>query len=305
MTKQKMDHQVDKMKLSKYGCSLNLLWFSSILSLVGIVVSIAGIVGGIAAIMHGSKLEYGKISILFNKLKLGDSTDNPNINQVELGEFLLDQTTMYVIGGVILLFMTPNLFMWIILMTKTYKQDIPGIEQIVKVYSYVSGSLESVITTFLIMLIIYVLVIFKVSACTVASIKRICQLEMWFGNSWDDVVTLYIIASIFYLGFACQKMDAIRTKKIRDGWKEKRVKNDSKMLGTYVALRYALFVLSMIFFIILNVLAEALILEYVYAGIVFIIYFVLDIGLSVILHGIWVDRKNTDGSETEKTLKNK
>ena len=69
--------------------------------------------------------------------------------------------------------------------------------------------------------------------------------------------------------------------------------NDSKMLGTYVGFRYALFILSMIGIITLNALAEAAIWEYIAALIVFIVYFILDIGLSVILHSIWVDRKNT------------
>ena len=79
--------------------------------------------------------------------------------------------------------------------------------------------------------------------------------------------------------------------------------NDSKMLGTYVGFRYALFILSMIGIITLNALAEAAIWEYIAALIVFIVYFILDIGLSVILHSIWVDRKKTAG--TEKPMKNK
>ena len=75
------------------------------------------------------------------------------------------------------------------------------------------------------------------------------------------------------------------------------------MLGTYVGFRYALFILSMIGIITLNALAEAAIWEYIAALIVFIVYFILDIGLSVILHSIWVARKKTAG--TEKPMKNK
>lgn len=174
----------------------------------------------------------------------------------------------------------------------------------VKVYSYVSGSLESVVTTFLIMLILYAVLIFNDNSCSVKTIiARTCQLNVWFGNSWEEVVSIYSVGSFTYLCFACQKMDAIRTKKIRDGWKYTRVMNDSKMLGTYVGFRYALFILSMIGIITLNALAEAAIWEYIAALIVFIVYFILDIGLSVILHSIWVDRKKTAG--TEKPMKNK
>ena len=45
-------------------------------------------------------------------------------------------------GGVIIIIMIPYLVMWILLKIKTSKQDIPGMEKIGKVYSYVSGSLE-------------------------------------------------------------------------------------------------------------------------------------------------------------------
>mgnify|MGYP001421686439 CR=1 FL=1 len=200
--------------------------------------------------------------------------------------------------------MIQYLILWILLIIKTSKQDIPGIEQLVKVYSYVSGSLESVVTTFLIMLILYAVLIFNDNSCSVKTIiTRTCQLNVWFGNSWEEVVSIYSVGSFTYLCFACQKMDAIRTKKIRDGWKYTRVMNDSQMLGTYVGFRYALFILSMIGIITLNALAEAAIWEYIAALIVFIVYFILDIGLSVILHSIWVDRKKTAG--TEKPMKNK
>ena len=110
MTKQKMDHQVDKMKLSKYGCRLNLLRFSFILSVLGIGVSITGIIGGIAAIVRGSKLESGKISNFFTELTRGGKN-----YQAKLGVLLLDRSTMYVIGGVLLLFMIQYLILWILL----------------------------------------------------------------------------------------------------------------------------------------------------------------------------------------------
>ena len=105
-----MDHQVDKMKLSKYGCRLNLLRFSFILSVLGIGVSITGIIGGIAAIVRGSKLESGKIGTFFTELTRGDKN-----YQAELGVLLLDRSTMYVIGGVLLLFMIQYLILWILL----------------------------------------------------------------------------------------------------------------------------------------------------------------------------------------------
>ena len=101
------------MKLSKYGFRLDLLGFSSFLSVLGIVVSIIGIIGGIALFVVGSQFT--------------GSTLKP---------FCM------VFGGVLLILMIPYTIMWILLKIKTNKQDIPGIEKIGKVYSYVSGSLE-------------------------------------------------------------------------------------------------------------------------------------------------------------------
>ena len=100
---------VDKMKLSKYGFKLNLIVFSTFLSIFGIVVSSLGTLGGIAVLLVGI-LDTGYSWIL--------------------------------LGGVILLLMISYLAMWILLKVKTNRKDITSIERIGNLYSYVSGALE-------------------------------------------------------------------------------------------------------------------------------------------------------------------
>ena len=101
--------QADKLKLTKFGFHLNLLGASFSLSVLGIIVSIIGIIG----------------SIICFVLALVVAMDN--VGTISIGAFII---------------MIPYLAMWILLKIKTNKKDIPGIERIGKVYSYVSGSLE-------------------------------------------------------------------------------------------------------------------------------------------------------------------
>ena len=113
--------QADKMKMSKFGFHLNLLGASSFLSGLGIVVSIIGTISSISFFVKGILLWHARVGS-------------------EIG--LLGPPPAYYTIGAVLLLMIPYLAMWILLKIKTSKKDIPGIEKIGKVYSYVSGSLE-------------------------------------------------------------------------------------------------------------------------------------------------------------------
>lgn len=217
------------MKLTRYGFHLDLLGFSSFLSVLGIIVSIIGIIGGIVLFCVGSQLQ-------------------------NIGTQRSTRVTIFVIGGVSLLLMLLYLNMWILLKIKTNKQDIPGIEKIGKVYSYVSGSLEIIGTI--------ALIIFSI-------------IGLLGPHPLIGVITGYIIGSAIYLIFACLKIHGIRVGNI-------------KLLGTYLGFRYALFILYMIAFIVLGILTGRMAIAALITGIV---YFIMDIGLTVILHSIRVDRE--------------
>ena len=98
-----MDHQVDNMKLTKYGFHLDLLKFSSFLSILGIVFSIIGLIGSIATVFL-----------------------------VLYASGLTKYSGVWGLYVIILCLIAPYLVMWIFLTIKTYKQDIPGIEKIGK-----------------------------------------------------------------------------------------------------------------------------------------------------------------------------
>ena len=112
--------QVEKMKLTKYGLRFNLLKSSSFLYVLGIVVSIIGIIGSIPCFYYGAII--------------ASATRGRGLGGLAMAIY-------FTIGAVLLIVMIPYLAMWILLKIKTSKQDIPGMEKIGKVYSYVSGSL--------------------------------------------------------------------------------------------------------------------------------------------------------------------
>ena len=238
-TKLEMDHQADNLKLTKFGFHLNLLNFSYILSILGILVSIIWIFGSIAVVAWSS--------------------------------FHFDWTAFW--SWVVPIgFMIPYLFMWIFLRIKSNKKDIPGIEKIGKYYCYVSGSLEIIYLIYLIIIISLSIFIYIFEILTVSG-------------------------SVILLIFASLKIHGIRVE-------------NNKLLGIYLGFRYTLFVLFFIFNIIkssaLNpnnggnsiagVRNELVIASDLIAPIV---YFILDIGLTVILHSIRVEWDINAGTENQ------
>merc|ERR1711934_258301 len=245
-TSHQMDHQVDQMRLTKFGFHLNLLGFSTFLSVLGILVSIIGEIGGYVLIWPESRFS-----------RSGDPGP--------LG-----------VGCALLVLMIPYLIMWILLMITTSQQDIPGIEKIGKVYTNVSGSLEIIV---LIALIIF------------SNLDLFNSYSYSYYHYIDFGNIICIIGSAIFLIFACLKIHGIRVE-------------NNKLLGKYLGIRCALFILYMISFSIWSVLGGY---RRNWTAIVFLIvgkvYFILDIGLTVILHSISVDRENTADPENPEEKK--
>ena len=232
--------EFDKMKLTKFGCYLNLQKFSFCLSVVGIVFSIFGIIGGYSAFMRGF------------------------LNRRE-------SVIYYITGAVILTLSMPYLAMWILLKIKTSKKDIPGIERIGKVYCYVSGSME------IIGMIIYI------GLETLIWIFEITRGRYYYRSVTGEI--LQSCCAAVYLIFACLKIHLIRVQK-------------TKLLGTYLGFRYALFFIYMTDIVIFSQSYARDIMMLSIIGLIGCIpYFILDLGLTIILHSIRVDRKKTAGIE--------
>jgi len=244
MPSHKIDHQVDKMRLTKFGFHLNLLGFSNFLSVLGILVSIIGEIGGYASIWLLSQQRRYTTPIVFG------------------------------ITGALLVFMIPYLIMWILLKKKNSKQDIPGIEKIGKIYTYVSGSLE----------IIWAIVWIIFSILDV--------LFTWPRGTVRGENLIYIIGSAIFLISACLKIHGVRV-------------DNNKLLRIFLGFRYAQFFLYMIAFSVLGVsiAIDGNGVGAIVSLIVVKAYFFLDIGLTVILHSIRVDKENTGDTEKPEEKK--
>ena len=221
------------MKLTKYGFRLNLIGFASFLSWLGIVTSLLGIIGGIVAI----------------------------IIVTTVSDTLLDPTLKIIIisiWSILLLFSIPYLVMWGFLRINTDKRDIKVIETIARIYCYVIGALEIII-----------------SICGMAS--SVILIIMW------QVIAVFVgtfVGSTVYLFFASLKIHGIRRKQ-------------NKLLGIYLFFRYfcILLILPMILSILSMIISPSRILI---TNIGPIIFFILDMGLNIILHSIRANR-NTVG----------
>ena len=285
------------MKLTKYGFRLQFIGFSSVLSALGIIVSILGTIVAIIAIFKGQQLQKpdnwikSRYDYLLrqNRTELGLSDIHRELRELRV---LLDGLHTYVVtwsvsGGLLLFFMIPYLIMWILLKIKTSKQDIPGIEKIGTVYSYVSGSLE----------IIGAIAGIIFPWNNLVHGKEEPDQEYLGQQNPRLPFTIQIfntIVSAIFLIFACLKITitGIRVE-------------SNKELGIYLGFRYALFVLYIVLFTITITSAKS-IFYYLYTLSTFytvcIVYFILDIGLTVIIHSIRVDMEKNTG--TENPMKN-
>ena len=245
--------QFDKMKLTKFGCYLNLQKFSFCLSVFGIVFSIIGIIGGYSAFVKG--FLSGRKSVIY-----------------------------YITGAVILTISMPYLAMWILFKIKTSKKDIPCIEKIGKVYCYMSGSVE----------IIGMIVYIGMETLSPRILYWNGNLVTWklFINRWGIVEILQSCCAAVYLIYACLKIYLIKVQK-------------TKLLGIYLGFRYALFFIYMTDIVIFGQTythSDILILSII-GFIGSIPYFILDLGLTVILHSIRVDREKTARIENPLNVK--
>ena len=245
----------------------------------GIVVSIIGLFRGIYSIVLTSQIKCERY---------GYDEDEYDENEIRIYEYEYDheyehevnclfRVQYYVLGGLLIILMIPFLIMWIILKIKTSKQDIPSIEKIGKVHSYVSGSLEIIVAV----------------ARIILSILGAYPL---IGRN-----IAFIIGSANLIIFACLKIHGVRVK-------------NNKLLRPYLGFCYTLLLLYMIAFSIRSLeiffFSSTLIIDYYYyvpvlsleESIISIVYCILNIGLTVILHSIRVDRENTAG--TENPMKN-
>ena len=180
------------------------------------------------------------------------------VNGIDLDHFF--DLAFIVSGSVILVLMTSYLTMWILLKVKTNRRDITSIERIGKIYCYVSSVLE-------------IMAMFALLYDLLAHIfyRKIYSFlpDLLFGSI--DIVMV------------CLQIHGIRLEK-------------NKLLGIYLVFRYAYFFLDIgVILSIFKMELNMLFTWCVFIGVV--LFYVFDIGLTVILHSIRENRRKSVGME--------
>merc|ERR1711860_172186 len=104
----------------------------------------------------------------------------------------------------------------------------------------------------------------------IISAWRLASASSFLRSSDIGIGSVYFIGAVIYFVFACLKIHGIRVE-------------NNKLIGMYLGFRYGLFALHMIGFIILSIYTGFFgIIGLIVGG----VYFILDIGLTVILHSI-------------------
>ena len=228
--------QVEKIQLTRYGFRLNLIRFSTFLSIFGIVASVLGFFLSIVSIV----------------VLVAYTSSNADEKGGEIGK-----------GAVILVLFGLYLVLWILLKIKTGERDIPGIENITKIYCYVTGTLE----------------IIGMIGFIIWSIRIIILTILYVYYLTTSVIIAEVIALIIwlvYLVFVCLKIHGIRTQK-------------NEMLSKYIVFRHVIFIIITILLLISIRTSWILLISWIF-------FYILDIGLIVILHSIRVDggKKSTE-----------
>lgn len=271
---------VDNMRLTKYGFNRSLIGSTAVVSWLGIVASVLGILGGVSTVVSGiceiKDLEWRGMRGIITM---------PDFVRLKIRYLIVVAA-----GSVIILSNFIFVLMWIHLKRRTTEKDIFRMEKTAKTISSFITTIEIIVVTILIAFFIISLSTLKL-ASTEYTNNRESQL-IWIvidlaGTS--EVTTgkivglgLGLTAAITSLMFAFVKL--LGLIQLFGNLTER-----NKFLEIYIRYRPVLFLL-----VCLGIIAGAIWVSTIFFCsllVAFIIFSILDMGLTVILHSIRVARE--------------
>lgn len=268
---------VDNMRLTKYGFNRSLIGSTAVVSWLGIVASVLGILGGVSTVVSGI--------CEIKDLDWRGNLTMPDFVRLKIRYFIVISA-----GSVIILSNFIFVLMWIHLKRRTTEKDIFRMEKTAKTISSFITTIEIIVVTILIAFFIVSLSTLKL-ASTEYTNNRESQL-IWIvidlaGTS--EVTTgkivglgLGLTAAITSLMFAFVKL--LGLIQLFGNLTER-----NKFLEIYIRYRPVLFLL-----VCLGIIAGAIWVSTIFFCsllVAFIIFSILDMGLTVILHSIRVARE--------------
>ena len=268
---------VDNMRLTKYGFNRSLIGSTAVVSWLGIVASVLGILGGVSTVVSGI--------CEIKDLEWRGNLMMPDFVRLKIRYFIVISA-----GSVIILSNFIFVLMWIHLKRRTTEKDIFRMEKTAKTISSFITTIEIIVVTILIAFFIVSLSTLKLASAEYTN-NRESQL-IWIvidlaGTS--EVTTgkivglgLGLTAAITSLMFAFVKL--LGLIQLFGNLTER-----NKFLEIYIRYRPVLFLL-----VCLGIIAGAIWVSTIFFCsllVAFIIFSILDMGLTVILHSIRVARE--------------
>lgn len=266
---------VDMIRLTKYGFRRSFIRTAAFLSWLGIVSSVLGILGGVSVVVVGISgiKDPGSRSLLD-----------------EYPRRYIAYSILMAIGSFIILSSFIFVLMWIHLKRRTSERKISGIEETVKIFNHFIAVLEIIVDTILI-------IFFIISLASIETTSPGPRGVLWIVISLADTGTAVTLRQVLQLagGLAAALtaliVSSLRIHGVRRG--------SNRLVETYIGCRYILCALS-----ILGMLYGVIFVSASLFGpstIAVILFFILDIGLTVLLHSIRVDREKEQSKCTSSS----
>ena len=273
----------DRMQLTKYGFNRSLIGSTAVLSWLGILSSVLGILGGVSTAVIG-----------ICELKARDWEGNlkmPDTRQ-RIRYFLV-----IFAGSVMILSNFMFVLMWIHLKRRTTEKDIFRIEETVKIIINFITILEVIVKTILIAFFLI-----SLSTLQIASTEYIDFREtqlIWIvsdlAGTSEEITPGKIVGLVFGLTAAvtCLMFTFVKIFGIQ--------KEKNKFLEIYIRYCPVLFLLVCMGTVAGAIWVSTILFSFLLATVV-IIFLILDIGLTVILHSIRVGNLDISRRENQTAL---
>ena len=268
---------VDNMRLTKYGFNRSLIGSTAVLSWLGIVSSVLGILGGVSTVVIGI-------------CEIKDLDWRGNLMMPDFVRLKIRYLIVVSAGSVIILSNFIFVLMWIHLKRRTTEKDIFRIEKTAKTISSCITIIEIIVVTILIAFFIISLSTLKLASTEYTNNRESQLIWIVIDLAGTSVVTtgkivglgLGLTAAITSVMFAFVKLFGLIQL---FGNQTER----NKFLEIYIRYRPVLFLL-----VCLGVIAGAILVSpilFCSLLVAVIIFSILDMGLTVILHSIRVARE--------------
>ena len=274
---------VDRMQLTKYGFNRSLIGSTAVLSWLGIVFSVLGILGGVSTAVIGS--------CELKALDWDGHLKMPDYTRLSIRYFIV-----IFAGAVIILSNFFFVLMWIHLKRRTTEKDISRIEETVKIIINCITILEVVVVTLLMAFFLISLSTLELASTEYIDFRetQLIWIVIDLAGTSEGITSGKIVGLVLGLTLAmiCLIFAFVKIFGIQ--------KEKNKLLEIYIRYCPSLFLLVSIGIVAGAIWVSPILFSSLMVTV--IIFFILDISLTIILHSIRVDNLDINRRENQTAL---